>query len=410
MTDVSAWKIVLAVVLVLSVPCCTTSFDRSLLERDGGLAGPDDGGGLGEDGADVRDAESRRPDVGSVAISTSFVAVIDKGGALYTRGTNEYAQLGVAPHKDSAAHVAVGVGYRAVAVGGNATPHACAIRDDHSLECWGRNGDGECGVPNSTPLVYPPVRVGSEHDWTALSVGRAFSCGLREEGLLFCWGWAGGGRLGRTGIEGSSDPLQVTARGGWKTVALGDDFACAIDSVDAIECWGASDAGQLGGASSSLGPSPIAAAPGFRMVAVGDDHACGVRVTGELVCWGDNAGHRLGIAASGVSPPVQIGADSDWVHVACGATHTCGAKRSGEIFCWGSGPRGQLGLVDVTSATSPTRVGTLHDWVDVRAADQGTCAIASPGQIYCWGDNGYGQIAPASAAFVNAPLLLKFGE
>jgi len=53
--------------------------------------------------------------------------------------------------------------------------HTCGRRADGTVECWGRNDDGQCDVP--------PV-AGIEH----VTLGRTFTCGLLADQRVICWG------------------------------------------------------------------------------------------------------------------------------------------------------------------------------------------------------------------------------
>ncbi len=69
----------------------------------------------------------------------------------------------------------------------------------------------------------------------------------------------------------------------WKKVSAGHSFTCGIRSNGAVRCWGKNDVGQ-----SSPPPYPKYA---FQQVSasVGGDHACGVLMeNGAVQCWGNN--------------------------------------------------------------------------------------------------------------------------
>ena len=68
-----------------------------------------------------------------------------------------------------------------------------------------------------------------------------------------------------------------------KKVSAGHSFTCGIRSNGAVKCWGKNDVGQ-----SSAPPFPKYA---FQQVSasVGGDHACGVLSdNGAIRCWGNN--------------------------------------------------------------------------------------------------------------------------
>jgi alpha-tubulin suppressor-like RCC1 family protein len=88
----------------------------------------------------------------------SFTCALDQAGELYCWGLNEDRQLGI-PDLDFVAvptklAVEAPGGWRALGLG---EYHACAIRADRTLWCWGRNSDGQIGIGSVTeqPIARP---------------------------------------------------------------------------------------------------------------------------------------------------------------------------------------------------------------------------------------------------------------
>jgi len=57
--------------------------------------------------------------------------------------------------------------------------HACGVRTDGALACWGQNLHGEATAPAGT--------------FTQVSAGYQHTCGVRTDGTLACWGNNGSG-------------------------------------------------------------------------------------------------------------------------------------------------------------------------------------------------------------------------
>jgi hypothetical protein len=137
--------------------------------------------------------------------------------------------------------------FQAIAVG---AWHACAIRTDGTVLCWGLDDQSQASPP-------PDAFRG------ALSLSAGTSCGIRSvDDAIECWG---------APIFGDSPPS-----GRFSEIRINDSTACALNASGIIACWGNDPA------------LPEDHPPGtFDALAVGAHHACGVYDFG-LHCWGDD--------------------------------------------------------------------------------------------------------------------------
>jgi alpha-tubulin suppressor-like RCC1 family protein len=268
----------------------------------------------------------------------------------------------------------------------------CAIRDDGTLWCWGVNDFGQLGnAGDDAPL---PVQVEASADWLAVAAGGGTVCGIRSPGTLWCWGRNHVGQLG-TGATGDDSPVpaQVGGDADWIDVVVSYGTACGRRVGGSLSCWGANSVGQLGqGVAGDPIATPSLVAGTWATVAVAPSRTCAIADEGTLWCWGENAN---GVVDPGgdelVSSPVQIGADTDWIAVALGDTMACATKTDGTAWCWGSNDYGQVGNGAIerdTVVTSPSLVVGVDDVVAVAAAGFTVCGVRSDGTSLCWGSNG----------------------
>ena len=78
-----------------------------------------------------------------------------------------------------------------------------------------------------------------------ISAGGAHACLVRDDGAVWCWGRNADGQLG----DGTRTPrsLAVHLVGLLaKSIAAGQRHTCAVDTLGKVYCWGADDLGQLG--------------------------------------------------------------------------------------------------------------------------------------------------------------------
>lgn len=85
--------------------------------------------------------------------------------------------------------------------------HTCALAEDGTAFCWGRNGNGQLGDGTSSDRSSPAPVLGTQK-FTSLGVGGASTCG-RNGNLVSCWGGNGYGQLGNGAKVDSWTPVQV---------------------------------------------------------------------------------------------------------------------------------------------------------------------------------------------------------
>jgi len=260
-------------------------------------------------------------------------------------------------------------------------------------------------------LDRPPIQpdATTPGDWTAISAGNAFTCGLREGGRLWCWGFNRFGQVGAGMPEAEvTTPRQVLPSTSWKAVAAGGNHACAIQSDDTLWCWGGNFDGQLGIGSTVSKREPVQVTGGgaWDRVAAGGDHACAFKTDGSLWCWGRNEVGQLGDGTRTVSwVPKQVGAGTTWATVTLGRRHTCAIAADRRRYCWGGNSAGELGIGDLANKVLPT-LGMERPnettWKQLAAGDQVTCGITEAGALRCWGENRAGQLGDDTTTVVRS--------
>lgn len=333
--------------------------------------------------------------------TAQFVGRLAGGDTTVGTSTEDEAEASPRPGAEPGGFTAVSAGFS----------HSCGLRTDGSVTCWGSDsyhqasaasvsvkvtkrdqpwqpaGDW-CGVyglvesrqicwqsnVNGQPL--PPAgststlcgpEPGGDEDvcwgldpslaYTAVSAGRAYSCGVRIDGSVTCWGLDQFGRAD-------------APSGSFSAVSAGHAHTCGIRSNGTVECWGRNDSGQ------SEPPSGT-----FAAVTVGWAHSCGLRTNGTVKCWGDN---------NSVQSAAPTGS---FASISGGFDHTCGLRTDGVVRCWGSDRWGQSSPPSGVFAALSAGSSDLH-----------SCGLRVNGAIECWGNNQYGQGDPPPGNFLSVSV------
>jgi alpha-tubulin suppressor-like RCC1 family protein len=299
-----------------------------------------------------------------------------------------------------------------LALGGS---HSCAVLADTTMACWGDNASGQLGLgPGGSSVQASPSPVATLQGVKKISLGGAFTCAVREDGSLYCWGANDHGQLGVVTPGMQVAPKQVETLVGVSQLACGGSHACAaIANGATVSCWGSDSDGQLGNGDSSAEDKKIPVGiPSFgpvQILGAGGLHSCAVENgnSGQVKCWGDDTENPLGFASGGFgkksqSSPLGGKISVGPAQVALGGQHTCvlamsliqcsGNNADGQL---GTGKIGILGLPGVPQSPTPVYregVTVLVDVVEIAAGGNHTCARQSTGEVLCWGRNAEGQL------------------
>lgn len=281
--------------------------------------------------------------------------------------------------------------------------HTCAVNADGTLWCWGFAGpDYDLGyLGDGTNYGSElPVQVGTDTDWSRVSVGYATTCAIKTDGRLFCFGWNGSGQLGtgadQVGIDELS-PVQIGIATDWAAVGVGTSSACAVTTDGALSCWGWNSSGQLGNGTTVDQYEPALVGSGYASVSVGANHACAITTADALLCWGGNRFGQVGNGGDAIHYTTPVAIDGAFAVVSAGVSFTCAITTDGRLGCWGSNLYGQVASEtalgsETVGVTTPTYYLDETDWSSVSAGDQYVCATKTSGDLFCWGRNRTGEL------------------
>lgn len=216
----------------------------------------------------------------------------------------------------------------ALEVGGG-DAYSCALRSNGQVTCWG-------ATASTLPFS----------DYVEIAPGAHHLCALRANGSVICQ-WV-------DSYYNAFGELNAPAATPMADLSAGLQVTCGIRSADhAIQCWGRNDHGQAE-------PPPGQ----YERIEMGWSHGCAVRM-GEpgVDCWGLNVhGQANGFGA-------------EVADLAAGAYHTCYIRAADNL----------------TTCSNGGAVPWANDYVQISAGLQHTCGVTASGEARCWGDNSYGQ-------------------
>jgi alpha-tubulin suppressor-like RCC1 family protein len=290
----------------------------------------------------------------------------------------------------------------------------CALKTDGTLWCWGYNDNGELG-DGTVGHRYHPIQVpGLGNSVTALSSGAGHSCALKNDSSLWCWGYNNQGQLGDGSAVNKLQPVQVQALGtSVASFSTGGEHTCALRKDGTFWCWGGNSYGQLGDGTAANKLQPVQVQTlGTSVISFSASagHTCVLKRDGSLWCWGNNSQGQLGDGTIvDRRTPVQVQAlGTSVASMSAGKGHTCALKKDGTLWCWGNNSQGQLGDGTAENKLHPVQVQALGTSVDsFSIGGEHTCALRKDGTLWCWGANSYGQLGDGTTLQRAVPVQIR---
>lgn len=330
-------------------------------------------------------------------------------GTLWCWGANDSGQLGNGTTQPSLVPIqvtALGNQVAQVTVGDLFT---CAIKVDHTLWCWGNNVSGQLGDGLTDDSLVPVQITAVGSDVAEVSAGDLFTCARKGDGTLWCWG---SGYLGDGTVGQRSTPGQVTALGNTVAqVSTGSAAACARKADGTLWCWGDNEFGIVGDGTTVERTTPVQVTTlgtGVAEVSVGDLFACARKTDGNVWCWGTNDHAQLGDGSTNdhFLPAAVIGLGKAAIQISANGRHACAIRVDNTLGCWGSNFNGEIGDGSVIDRPNPVKVSVFVDNIaEVSAGiNHTTCARLGDGRVACWGANSTGALGDGTTVDRHVPV------
>ncbi|MCW5807541.1 MAG: hypothetical protein KIT31_34610 [Deltaproteobacteria bacterium] len=230
-----------------------------------------------------------------------------------------------------------------------AGPRATCAATTNATTCW-----GDLLVPSAALDGATSVALGADYG-CALDAAHQLACfgAAARFGHNTAAGTCGDGtcNAGETSTTCAADcgppPLTHLGRAYTAIAAGGEDFTCGLRTDGAVECWGDNFYGQTGQPTGDASPTPFALPlASCTRLAAGHSHACAL-CAGRLACWGDASHGELGepLTLASVTTPRTIPPPTGetWADVTAGDGFTCARTTDNTGHCWGTSLHGALG-------------------------------------------------------------------
>ncbi len=183
---------------------------------------------------------------------------------------NKPGQMG-----DRLAAIDLGTGRSATAIT-SGYAHNCALLDDGTVKCWGQNAYGQLGQGINSTIGdqsgemgnnLDPIDLGTGRTARAITAGNYHTCAILDNATMKCWGRNDYGQLGQgstTNLGNApgemGDNLPPIDLGTGRTaiaITAGNFHTCAILDNVTMKCWGRNEYGQLvQGNTTTIGNQP----------------------------------------------------------------------------------------------------------------------------------------------------------
>jgi alpha-tubulin suppressor-like RCC1 family protein len=375
----------------------------------------------------------------AVALGASHSCALAADGSVACWGDNVEAQLGHAHREGAGARApksgpdsampALVLGLKEVAAIAVGDEHACALRRDGAVRCWGSNDFGQLGDGTNAERDLPVAPAGLREKVVQIAAGDYHTCALLDDGSARCWGNNEEGQLGTGGIDrpkgpggpaimgmaAPEGPALVHSLGVVTAIESRDDLTCALDTRGLVACWGIPIGyGAMVEHAARRGKSRPTAVRGLReatALTLGRSHSCALLRDKTAVCWGDNDAGQLGDGTTTARlSPTPVAGLAGIEELRAGGYSTCARLGEGSVRCWGSNGSGQLGDGTTTSRATPTAVPGLREVQQLSMAASRRCATLKSGAIVCWGETRFGELGPSSEKPLLSPTPLALGS
>lgn len=361
---------------------------------------------------------------------------IDEDGSLWGWGWNEAGQLGLGSGADERTAVPQQISTEKWVMVASGKAYAFFLKEDGTLWAAGENTKGVQGVGDGS-AHKELTQIGTDSDWKYVNTTRFFgysAFAIKTDGSLWAWGEGEMCALGLGNFANKTTPTQVGTDTDWTDVTVGAAHGMGLKSDGSLWMWGWNERGQLADMTEGTGSLFVKKPQQFgtdtdwvKVFAVGYS-SYAVKADGTLWAWGDNQDNLLfgyeSVDTTSIYIPRQVTAvEGKITHISgCENTRIIAVGENGvaaKVYAWGSNNDGALGDgkgVSVDLALDPISYVPVEVKLDkglkisqVASGQFYTNVLTEDGRIYAWGKNRGGQLGnlveASQMTFCSTPIL-----
>lgn len=289
------------------------------------------------------------------------------------------------------------------------SPQATWISSDSTIASVDQSGkvtahkEGTAQIQASADTLTASATIYVPSPFAAVATGASHACGLKADGRIFCWGANSQGQLGDNSVVDRPAAVEAATSARFASIYALASATCGLTGGGALYCWGYNERGRLGIAGSTLVTTPavVPAPEPFSQVAPGGSHVCALGVSGKAYCWG--VGSATGSDQDPVTAPTEIQGPVSLTSIVAGDQYTCAIGTDQKAYCWGVDFMGQLGdsipdhgFTRGRATMEPVAGGHAFTSLFAGPTADNTCALDLTGSAWCWGDYVESDAAPTT--------------
>lgn len=291
----------------------------------------------------------------------------------------------------------------------NGNEHTCTFVGDGRMQCWGTNYTGQLGDGTMGGFAMVPQFVHNITNALQAYTGGFHTCAMLPDRTIQCWGRNQDGQIGNG--DSTTDvplPVAVAGLGPVADLTAGGYHNCALMLDGSVRCWGRNVRGQVGDGTQISPVTQPHVVNGLTAAALslGGYHSCALLADATVKCWGESDYGQVGSPGPFSNVPVTVAGLSGVVALNSGFRHTCATLADGSVRCWGQNDWGQLGDRTTASSSTPVVVQGIVGPQQIAGGWGHTCALMPDTSVWCWGENEYGQVGNGTVVTQPAPVMM----